>query len=136
MKRDFSDEGYLAPEAKVPGAEPHCSWDWFAAGQVLLKLLKRCKAVQDDSRTDIQLLQQIANAMCRFPCFVIGLQVVSRLLLRHESNDLMREDNGRPQDLILKLIPLHKTCEVSAADDSFNKCSLAVFAFIQSFFSS
>jgi len=65
MKRDFSDEGYLAPEAKVPGAVPECTWDWYAAGQVLLKLLQRCAAVQDDprDRADMHLLQQIACAM-------------------------------------------------------------------------
>ncbi len=133
MKRDL---GYLAPEA-VPGAKPKYSWDWFAAGFVLRKLLERCKAVQDDylERADKQLLQQIANAMYRFPCFVIGLQVVSRLLCRHESYDVTREDNGKPQDLILKLNPLHKACEVSTADDNSNKCSIAVFAFIQDFFS-
>jgi hypothetical protein len=48
---------------------------------------------------------------------------------------LTREEKAKPQDLIVKLNPAFEASEACAADGSSDKCSLAVFAFIQSFFS-
>ena len=61
MKRESRDVGYVAPDAMADGATPCYSWDWYGAGQVLLKLLQRCPdAGESGERAEIQ---KIAEAM-------------------------------------------------------------------------
>ena len=65
LKQEYCAEGYLAPEAALNN-NPTYMWDWYAAGQVLLKLLERCSA-DGDSR-ELAQIREIAHAMCIFIC--------------------------------------------------------------------
>jgi hypothetical protein len=130
LKREYSAEGYLAPEAAQQGTRPSYLHDWYAAGQVLLKLLQRCTA-DGDARGKKE-LEDIANAMYFFVCTHSSI-IVSNLRCRHNDDDIDREDLGNPSLLLKKLNPEYQEIATPAADD--DECSQAVFAFIQSFFS-
>jgi hypothetical protein len=44
--KNHRDSSYEAPEASS-GEEPYYTWDWYAAGQVLLELLEKTVAGGD-----------------------------------------------------------------------------------------